>query len=145
MAVKISQLPIAPGQLTAGALPTNVTVSGSSINSPITNPLATIPAANVTGTLPASALPPTTNVIAIAAGGLSTDPFVVTTTVNGVVSTATLPAAPPVTCASIQAAYPAAVSATTAVNLLTDACTKVKLQRAVSSFGTPLNYWVIAA
>jgi hypothetical protein len=138
MAVKISQLPIAPGQLTAGALPTNVTVSGSSINSPITNPLATIPAANVTGTLPASALPPTTNVIAIAAG-------VVTTTVNGVVSTATLPVAPPVTCASIQAAYPAAAGVTTAVNLLTDACTKVKLQRAVSSLGTPLNYWVIAA
>jgi hypothetical protein len=132
-AVKVSELPIAPSQLTAGALPTNVTVSGSSINSPITNAAATLPAANITGVLPASALPPTTNALSITAGVLKS-------VVDGVEATVPLP---PIDCAAIAAAYPAAPATTTQANLYTDACTKVKLKRAVSSLGTPLNYWVI--
>jgi hypothetical protein len=60
--------------------------------------------------------------------------------VDGVAAQVTLP---PIDCAAINAAYPAAPSATAQANLLTDACTKVKMKRAVSSLGTPLNYWVI--
>lgn len=142
-AVKVSELPIAPSQLTAGALPTNVTVSGSSINSPITNAAATIPAANITGVLPASALPPTTVSNTIAGTGAART---LSTTVNGVVGAPVpLPETviPPLTCAAISAAYPAAPAPTAQANLYTDACTKVKMKRAVSSLGTPLNYWVI--
>jgi hypothetical protein len=139
-AVKVSELPIAPSQLTAGALPTNVTVSGSSINSPITNTAATLPAANITGVLPASALPPTTVSNTIAGTGAART---LSTTVNGVVGTPVPLPETLITCAAISAAYPAAPSATAQANLYTDACTKVKMKRAVSSLGTPLNYWVI--
>lgn len=66
-----------------------------------------------------------------------------TSTVNGVAATVALSSI--VNCTTIRAAYPAAVSPTVATaNLLTDACTKVAVRRAVSSFGTQLNYWVLA-
>ena len=51
----------------------------------------------------------------------------------------------PVTCATIAAAYPAPSSAGAAFTgtLLTAECLRVKTVRAVSSLGTPLNYYVI--
>jgi hypothetical protein len=79
-------------------------------------------------------------------GGTATAP---TITIGGAGNTIALPpypAAAAVTCATIKAAYPAAAaSPTVAANLLTDACTLVKMVRAVSSLGTPLNYFNIAA
>jgi hypothetical protein len=92
-----------------------------------------INATQLVGVVPAAN---TAHTMAIAGANL-------TSTVNGVV--ATVPLASIVTCATIRAAYPAAVSPTVATaNLLTDACTKVAVRRATSSFGTNLNYWVLA-
>jgi hypothetical protein len=56
---------------------------------------------------------------------------------------ATIPPPAPIDCAAIMAAFPTAPAATAQANLLADNCTKVKLKRAVSGLGTPLNYWVI--
>jgi hypothetical protein len=98
-----------------------VPISSLPINS--TQLVGVVPAAN------------TSHTIAVAGTSLSS-------VVNGV--TATTPLSAVVNCASIKAAYPAAPTATVATaNLLTDACTTVKVRRAVSSFGTLLNYWVL--
>lgn len=92
-----------------------------------------INATQLVGIVPAAN---TSNVLAVSGTNL-------VSTVNGVASTIALNTI--VNCTTIRAAYPTAVSPTVATaNLLTDACTKVAVRRAVSSFGTNLNYWVLS-
>jgi nitrogen fixation protein len=173
-AVSISSLPISPSQLTAGPLPANVQISAASLppttvsnavagaglartisttvngvtGAPVAIPDTDAQALSIAGnvislsnggsvTLPA--IPATTNTLALTPAG------VLTSTVNGVAANVTIP---PINCAAIKAAYPAApvaAGAVTAGNLLTDGCTTVKYVRAVSGLGTQLNYFIIAA
>jgi hypothetical protein len=118
--------------------------TGPTVVTSVVNPVTGAIVLSVDGVAQAPIVP--VEVQKLSLGGTATAP---TITIGGAGNSINLPPYPAptaVTCATIRAAYPAAAaSPTVAANLLTDACTLVKMVRAVSSLGTPLNYFNIAA
>jgi hypothetical protein len=124
--VRVSGLAIAPSQLQPGALPGGVTIAPSQLQPGALPGGVTITSNQISGGIPTPGLTLVGDKLTIAGGNTVTLP----PSSGGVVS-----------CATIQAAFPAGAPSET-MRLMTDGCSTIAVRLLRSAFGTPISYTI---